>query len=245
MFTIGSGSSGNSYILECTDMTGSRHKLIIEAGIRFEDVEKALNFDLSGISGCLISHEHLDHAGFAAQMAQRAITIYATRGTIDALKVGTGALLVPMAKKEVRNIGSFRVMAFETEHDAAEPCGFLIDCPDGNRVVFATDTYYLKYRFVGATVYMIECNYDEKLLQSNVENGIVHPSVGNRVRKSHMSVTQCIETLKSNDLSKVKAIILIHLSNQNSKAKEFIERVRRATGKMTFVAKRGELSTLF
>ena len=243
--TVGSGSSGNCYIVECTNEAGSTDRLILESGMRFKDVQKALKFDLNGISGCLISHEHGDHAAFVAQMAQKAIIIYATRGTIDALKTGAGAALVPMEKKKVYNIGTFRVMAFETEHDAAEPCGFMIDCADGNRIVFATDTYYLKYRYPDVTVFMLECNYDEGILQRNIRDGIVHPSVGERVKKSHMSVTQCIDTLIANDLSRVKAIMLIHLSSQNSLADEFVQRVERATGKMVYVAKKGESVTIF
>jgi len=51
---IGSSSRGNGYVLESN--TGS---LMIECGIQFKQTQKALEFDLSDIKGCLISHEHL------------------------------------------------------------------------------------------------------------------------------------------------------------------------------------------
>lgn len=51
---IGSSSHGNSYILE--SKTGS---LLLECGIQFKKIQKAVNFDLSKLRGCLISHEHL------------------------------------------------------------------------------------------------------------------------------------------------------------------------------------------
>lgn len=50
---ISSGSSGNAYIVG-----DDKEQLIIEAGMPFRKVEEALNFNLSGARGVLISHEH-------------------------------------------------------------------------------------------------------------------------------------------------------------------------------------------
>lgn len=51
---IGSSSKGNAYILETE--TGI---LILDAGVPFREIQKALDFDLERIKGCLITHEHL------------------------------------------------------------------------------------------------------------------------------------------------------------------------------------------
>lgn len=51
---INSCSGGNSYILQSD--TGS---LLIECGVPFKRIQKALDFDLSNVQGCLISHAHL------------------------------------------------------------------------------------------------------------------------------------------------------------------------------------------
>jgi phosphoribosyl 1,2-cyclic phosphodiesterase len=51
---IGSSSKGNSYVLRSD--TGT---LLIECGVPFKQIQKAVNFDISNIQGCLISHEHL------------------------------------------------------------------------------------------------------------------------------------------------------------------------------------------
>jgi len=50
-----SGSSGNLY--EVVSNNGKR--LLIEAGVVWAKVQKALRYDLKSISGCLLSHEHL------------------------------------------------------------------------------------------------------------------------------------------------------------------------------------------
>lgn len=50
---INSGSSGNGYILE-----SENEALIIECGCKLIDIKKALNFNISKVVGCLVSHEH-------------------------------------------------------------------------------------------------------------------------------------------------------------------------------------------
>lgn len=243
--TVGSGSSGNCYIVESVYNGVSMGRLIIEAGVRFKTVQEALKFDLKDVCGCLLSHEHGDHAGFAAEYARYQITLCGTMGTISALGLPVGTRAVMLPKKQSCHVGVYRVMAFETEHDAAEPCGFLINCPDGNRILFATDTYYLKYKFPMVSIYMLECNYEESVLRRNIKEGNIHPSVGERVRNSHMSLSQCVETLKANDLSKAKAIILIHLSGDNGKPEHFQRKVEEVTGRLVYVARKGGIYSVF
>lgn len=51
--TIGSGSSGNAY---CLDVNGER--LLIEVGLPWKQILKALNFNLEDVRACLVSHAH-------------------------------------------------------------------------------------------------------------------------------------------------------------------------------------------
>ena len=53
---LGSGSSGNCYILE-----NDTEALIIEVGVPFKDVKVALNFDIKKIKAVIVTHEHGDH----------------------------------------------------------------------------------------------------------------------------------------------------------------------------------------
>ena len=53
LITVGSGSSGNSYILECENET-----LLLELGVGWNEIKKALNFDLSKVVGVCVSHSH-------------------------------------------------------------------------------------------------------------------------------------------------------------------------------------------
>lgn len=50
---LNSGSDGNCYLVECENEV-----LILDCGVSAKEVKKALNFDLSKIVGCFISHSH-------------------------------------------------------------------------------------------------------------------------------------------------------------------------------------------
>lgn len=238
---LGSSSSGNCYLLTADN----GETLIIEAGIRFDKVKKALDFDLSKVVGCIVTHEHGDHAKYAADMLKSWITVCMSPGTADALGLmqPVGGRKIPCAwykPFDKFSLGSFDIMPFPVQHDAKEPFGYLIRHPECGSVLFATDTYYLKYRFNGLSNILIECNYRIDLLRRNVQAGRIDHKRYERTIESHMSYGTCLETLLANDLTKVNNIVLIHLSADNSHALEFAQGVAKATNKRNvFVAEPG------
>jgi phosphoribosyl 1,2-cyclic phosphodiesterase len=58
----------------------------------------------------------------------------------------------------------------------------------------------------------------------------------NRIIRSHMSLETLKDMLRANDLSKVEAIYLLHLSDGNSDAVRFKREVQELTGKMVFIS---------
>nr|DAP88020.1 MAG TPA: Metallo-beta-lactamase superfamily [Caudoviricetes sp.] len=54
MRCCGSGSSGNSYAL----IADNGEILAIEAGCKFLDFEKMIDWKISNVVGCIVSHEH-------------------------------------------------------------------------------------------------------------------------------------------------------------------------------------------
>lgn len=55
--------------------------LLIECGVSWKKLQKLTGFGVSGIAGCLISHEHKDHAGCYEQLIRSGVPVYASRGT--------------------------------------------------------------------------------------------------------------------------------------------------------------------
>lgn len=232
---LGSSSSGNSYLLQST--TGE--VLALEAGIRFDKVKQAVNFKIDNIVGCCITHEHGDHAKYAKDFIDAYIPVYMSSGTCEALHLSPASCAHCAQPFTELMIGSFRVIPFPVQHDAAEPFGWLIKHPECGNVLFATDTYYIKYRFPKLSNILIECNYRLDLLQHNVQRRSIDHKRYARTIESHMSYETCLSTLLANDLSKVNNIVLIHLSADNSNEREFTNGIAKETCKNVIAASSG------
>ena len=234
---LGSSSKGNCYLLD-----NGKECLVIECGIPFKEVEKAVNFDIKRIKGAIVSHEHGDHAKHVEKFIDARIPVYMSTGTLhEVMKKFKNQYHFPLMMEAMvkTKIGGFTIMPFDTQHDCAEPFGFLIHHPECGTVLFATDTYYLQYTFQGLNNIMIECNYRLDILDANVEQGKLHPALRSRTIKSHCSFDTCCEILQANDLTKVNNIVLIHLSDGNANPIDFQRDIKELTGKTVNVARPG------
>ena len=227
--TIASGSKGNCYLLET-----EKGSLLIEAGLPINKIKKALNYDFKNIQGCLVTHEHMDHAKAVKEIAKLGIDVYGSKGTFKALDC-TSHRFIPMAHNSVRGIGEFGVLAFKTEHDSIEPLGYLIKQGD-KRLLFATDTFYLRYKFNDLTHIAIECNYVKAVMEEQIEKGLIDIKRVARTMKSHMSLENLIGFLKANDLSKVQELHLLHLSDDNSSIPIMLKEIKKVYKGDVFIA---------
>lgn len=227
--SIASSSRANAY-----HITDGRTPLLIECGVRFKELQKAMKFNLSSLAGCLISHEHQDHARSIKDIQKAGIDIYMSLGTAKALNL-SGHRLHIMKPLETFKIDSWTILPFSTIHDAAEPLGFMLK--SGNeKLVFITDSAYIKYRFNNLTHLMIEANYCQKTLQKNIESGLISIAQKHRLLRSHFSIENVADMLRANDLSKLKEVWLLHLSEDNSDAEYMKRVVQGITGKPVYVS---------
>jgi phosphoribosyl 1,2-cyclic phosphodiesterase len=229
---IGSSSAGNGYIIH-NDKTA----LIIECGCSLLEVKKALDFNISKIAGAIVSHSHGDHAGKVNEYLKNGIEVYMSRQTRNEVSYKSREPII-IKSNEMIMIGDFKIMPFELKHDVPI-FGFLIYHPECGKVLFVTDTYYIPNIFNGLNQIMIEANYDPEILSKNIESGKLSGLVRDRVIRSHMSIETTKEALRSNDLSKVMNIVLIHLSDGNSNANDFKYQVESCTGKKVTIAEKG------
>lgn len=230
---LGSSSAGNCYILE-----NDTEALIIEAGVNFTEVKRALRFRISKISAVLCTHEHGDHGAYLKKYINAGFPVVASAGTLSALSIAPGVVKPTTAEKTVK-FGGFSIMAFDVQHDAAEPYGFLISHPETGTILFATDTADIPCEVKGLNNLLIEANYSDEIVYERIYSGSLNAKQQERTTKSHMSIKTCIDFLESNDLRAVNNIVLIHLSDGNSNAVEFKTSVERATGKTVHIANKG------
>ena len=233
---MASGSTGNA-----TKISDGETSLLLDAGITIKEIEKRTGFTLSSVSGCFTTHEHADHSKAIKALAKRGIDIYASTGTFNALGL-TGHRFHILKPFDIVIAGTFRVMAFDVRHDAAEPLGFLIESMiagsnsnKGDKLVYFSDTAFVKYKFIGLTHIIAECNHGDIKLRQSVRDGSIAPELAARITKNHMSIERLVEFLNANDLSRLKAVYLIHLSDNNSNADEFRQIVQRITGTEVYV----------
>lgn len=225
-----SGSAGNLYRVD-----DGRTQILLECGVGLREIQRHLSFKLSSVAACLITHEHKDHSKAVKDLLLRGVPCYMSKGTAETLQVEREPVVVNIADKETRRIGSFSVTAFGVQHDAKEPLGFLLDNGE-DRVLYATDTYYLRYRFPPCTVILLECNHSYEIIDRRVREGKLDTSLAKRLVKSHMSLENFIEFLRANDMSKVRQIYLLHLSDGNSDAEGFKRQVQQETGAEVYIA---------
>lgn len=225
-----SSSKGNLYRI-----SSATSSLLIEAGVPIKMIKEALNFKLHTIRAVLTSHKHFDHSKACRDIMQTGIPCYMTAQTAEELKLSGHRLKIIEPGRQF-TIDEWTIVAFETIHfnpDGSRcegAVGYLIS--DGReKCLFATDTHFIKPRFRGLGIIAIECNFSKETLSEDLD-----PMLKRRIYQSHMSLERVIRFLKSTDLSKVREIYLLHLSDSNSDELYFKTEVQKVTGKPTYIA---------
>ena len=226
---LGSGSSGNCYILE-----NENEALIIEAGLPFMEVKKALDFNVMKIKAVITTHFHTDHSHYSIQNVQAGIPLFEP-------------CRQPIKDSEMRfRKGNFDIRAFENRDksgrwlhnngDGSEcPCvGFYITHPDMGSLVYATDTEYVKWRFKDINHIMVEANYDMQFVNRE------EPNYEHRLR-GHMSLPTALKFISTNDNPALRNVVLIHLSDKSADSALFKQKTEETVkyGSDVYVAERG------
>lgn len=209
---LGSGSSGNCYILENDFET-----LVIEAGIPFMAVKKTLDFNISKIAGVVVSHSHGDHAKYAGEYGKAGIPVFRPY-ELD-------------MERPVEIRGKFTIQGFRLVHDVI--CfGFLIHHPDMGNLLYASDTEYIKYRFWNLNHILVECNYSKDLIPEDSVNR-------SHVMTGHMELQTVLEFLRANNNPNLQSVILLHMSARNSDPDEFVAEVGKVVQCPVWAAEKG------
>lgn len=214
LHVLGSSSKGNGYILEVGDDI-----LIIECGFRLRDVYRKINFEARKIRAVIVSHNHGDHAKYIHEYIAQGFPIMCPYSMVEEFNI-------PMSQLADMD-NPFKIVPFELHHDA--PCvGFLVYHPAFGKLLFATDTYMIPYRFEDIRLAIVEANYSERILNDNLTTRAIPEVYAERVRVSHMELKQTISALKRVD--SLERVLLIHLSSQNSDADEFKNKIKSELG---------------
>jgi phosphoribosyl 1,2-cyclic phosphodiesterase len=176
-----------------------------------------------------------DHCKAVEDIMTAGIDCYISKQTAEAIGI-TGHRIKEITPRHRYSIGSWVAKAFKTEHDVPS-FGFLLwSMETKEKLVYITDSMYSRYVFPKMDYIMVECNYSKKILDRNVTAGKIHPGQKNRIIQTHFGLENVKDFLRANDLSRVKEIHLLHLSDRNSSANCFKKAIQSLTGKPVYVA---------
>lgn len=227
---LASGSTGNAYTVSDGVTT-----LLLDAGIPLRQIQIGTGFKVRQIAGALVTHEHQDHSKAMKDLARLGVDVFASKGTIEACGL-SGHRFHPVQSQTELDVGTFRILPFDVEHDAAEPLGFLCTSrATSEKLLYFTDTYFIRYRFRGLTHIMAECNYTDEGVNSSIIEGRMPLAAVPRLVRSHMSLEHLLGMLDANDMSTVRQIYLLHLSERNSEAERMKEAVQQHTGAEVYI----------
>lgn len=176
----------------------------------------------------LMSTDRKDHCKAINDIMKKSVDVYASKGTLKSLGV-SGHKAHPVEAMKLFSVGNFKAVPFNTQHDAAEPFGFFITGPSGEKLLYITDSFYIKNRFAGINILAIECNYSDETWMPGIK-----PYLKKRIQRSHFSLQNVKDFIRANDMSGCREIRLIHISKSNGDPDMFVKEIQRLTGIPTY-----------
>lgn len=220
--SIASGSSGN-----CIYVGTEQGSLLVDAGISGKRIQEGLqHIDRSPkeLDGILVTHEHADHiAGIGVMSRKYGLPIYATEGTIRAIKQckSLGKIdegLFRVIREDVPfEIKDMEIHPIAISHDAAQPVAYRVNS-GGKSVAVVTDlgiyNDYTISNLQGLDAVLLEANHDVRMLQA----GIYPYYLKQRIlgERGHLSNENAGRLLCSILHDNLKSIYLGHLSKENN-----------------------------
>ena len=199
---LGSGSSGNCYLLNCDGKI-----LILDAGIPIKDIKRGLNYNLLDVVGCFTTHGHIDHSRSAEDLRLTGMPIFEPYKS--------------EMERRVVTYDGFVIKSFKLPHDGVENCGAYITCPDGHRLLYMTDYEYCRYDFSTQKIntLLIECNYCKSMIDPDEEKY-------NHVLRGHASLDVAKGIVAVNKTPELKNVILCHLSKTSADEDEILTEIQ-------------------
>ncbi len=219
--SLGSGSKGNATLIESGE-TKSDTRILLDCGFSVVEIEKRLlrlGREANTITAIVLTHEHSDHVSGAGRLSRKYnIPVWLTAGTAHACKDINYTETNLIDSHASFEIDDLQLHPFPVPHDAREPCQFVFS--DGASCLgVATDFGYYTPHILKCLdkldALLLECNYDHSMLL----NGTYPRSLKERVagHRGHLDNQHATQLLHALNVSKLKHIIGMHVSEKNNK----------------------------
>lgn len=215
--SLGSGSKGNSTIVESDTAC-----VMVDCGFglrnactRLERIGKSPE-DLTAI---IVTHEHSDHwKGIGALSAKYNIPVYLSAGSLKAKQIQSGeALFNCIDSHKDFYVGDICIKPVPVPHDAREPIQYILS--NGKvQLGILTDlghfTPHVVSSYSKCDALLLECNYDDDMLLDGPYPRFLKDRVSGMF--GHLSNRQAADLLLALDLSRLKTLVIGHISAKNN-----------------------------
>jgi phosphoribosyl 1,2-cyclic phosphodiesterase len=181
------------------------------------------------LTAIIVTHEHSDHwKGIGALSAKYNIPVYLSAGSLKAKEIQSGeALFNCIDSHKDFYVGDICIKPVPVPHDAREPIQYILS--NGKvQLGILTDlghfTPHVVSSYSKCDALLLECNYDDDMLLDGPYPRFLKDRVSGMF--GHLSNRQAADLLLALDLSRLKTLVIGHISAKNndvSLIKEAIE----------------------
>ena len=210
-----SGSKGN-----CTLIQSGSVNILLDAGFSYKSILHALaerGLTPKDIAAIVITHEHTDHIAALPYWGKNCATpIYAPAPIADYLRQRVYFSEVYEIEGSF-SIGDISVDVYECSHDARSCCGYRFSA-GGGYFACVTDTGCCNDALIDflspCAAIMLESNHDVNMLVKGEYSYVLKQRILSPY--GHLSNAQAADIVQKLARSRIKTIILAHLSEKNN-----------------------------
>ena len=217
-WTLGSGSKGNSILLE-SDGT----RVLIDAGYSPRALAQRLaiaGIHPESISAVIVTHEHIDHVrGVSAAQRRWQWQVCGSAGTIAAIAGLDEHRCTALRSGAAFTIGSLQFELVRIPHDASAPTAVVATATrTGFRTGIAHDLGavpdVLRTAFLRLDLLLLESNHDEEMLRTGPYPAFLQARISGG--SGHLSNRQSAALSRELAGEQLRELVLLHLSEVNN-----------------------------
>jgi len=171
------------------------------------------------LTAIIVTHEHSDHwKGIGALSAKYNIPVYLSAGSLKAKQIQSGeALFNCIDSHKDFYVGDICIKPVPVPHDAREPIQYILS--NGKvQLGILTDlghfTPHVVSSYSKCDALLLECNYDDDMLLDGPYPRFLKERVSGMF--GHLSNRQAADLLLALDLSRLKTLVIGHISAKNN-----------------------------
>ncbi|WP_423196645.1 MULTISPECIES: MBL fold metallo-hydrolase [unclassified Cupriavidus] len=220
---LGSGSEGNSLLIESSDGIGTT-RVLLDCGFGIRETARRLErlgVTPAQLDAVLVTHEHSDHVGSAYAFAARhGLPVHTSHGTWLAtshLRGADAADVRVCCADHGFAVKGLQILPYTVPHDAREPLQFVLSDGDARLGVLTDagmETPYVTARLAGVHALVLECNHDREMLRNSAYPYSLKRRIGGDF--GHLANEVAASILAQVAHAGLARVVAAHLSKQNN-----------------------------